>query len=77
MDVIKNNFFKIDGLEIQFRSLKEAKNYIKLSCSKEFRLAKLNKKSIVRIINGVKTSKTPIKIDNNGGYGFGRTNKMI
>lgn len=68
-------FYKIDGCDEQFRSLRNAKHHIWIAYSKEERLKELQDVNIIKYKDDVAVTKTPIFVTIDG-YSFGKTVRL-
>lgn len=70
-----NRIYIIDGENETFRTLHAAKHHVYIAYTKDERIKYLLNTSIVCIANDEAISETPIIIDEQGNYAFGKTVK--
>lgn len=73
--VVKENYYRVNGVDFCFRCLGDAKKYIKQIMTRDERLRLLRDSCIERVINGVVFSTTKIKLNSRGECGFCKTIK--
>lgn len=72
---MKANYYRIDGVNEMFKTLFDAKHHVYVAYTANERIKYLHGTSITHVVGDDVVSITPIKIDENGGYSFGRTVK--
>lgn len=70
------NYYQIDGENEQFKILHDAKHHVWIAYTPKERIRELTGTCINHVRNGDVVSITPIYVDENGSYSFGRTIKF-
>lgn len=70
-------FYQIDGVNENFRTLNAAKFHVYVAYTERERIKELTNTVISKIHNDNVTTITPINIDENGNYSFGKTKKTV
>lgn len=66
-------YYQIDGDNNMFATLREAKHHVYVAYTERERVKYLRGSNIVCVRDGEVRTVTPINIDNEGRYSFGRT----
>lgn len=72
---MRNRYYQIDGVNELFATLKDAKYYIYVAFTDKERAKYLPSSKITKIVNEQAVTYTPVIVDDNGKYKFGRTIK--
>lgn len=73
---MKRNYYQIDGVNENFETLYDAKHHVNIAYTAKERIRELKGTYISHVRNEDVVSITPIYIDENGSYSFGRTVKF-
>lgn len=73
---MKRNYYQIDGVNEKFETLWDAKHHVYIAYTPKERIRELKGTYISHVRNEDVVSITPIYIDENGSYSFGRTVKF-
>lgn len=68
-------YYKIDGVDASFRSLRNAKRYISMAYNQGERYGLFRDSFIRKYSEDIVLSKTPILVTNDG-YSFGKTKRL-
>lgn len=72
---MRNRYYQIDGVNELFATLKDAKYYIYVAFTDKERAKYLPTSKITKVVNGQAVTYTPVIVEDNGKYKFGRTIK--
>lgn len=72
---MRNLYYQIDGVNELFATLKDAKYYIYVAFTDKERAKYLPASKITKVVNEQAVTYTPVIVDDNGKYKFGRTIK--
>lgn len=70
---MKKSYYQIDGVNETFRTLYDAKHHVYVAYTPKERIRELSGTCIVQVKQDEVIFMTPIRIDGNGCYSFGRT----
>lgn len=70
---MKKSYYQIDGVNEKFRTLYNAKHHVYIAYTPNERIRELYGTCITQVKKDEVISMTPVRIDENGGYSFGRT----
>lgn len=70
-----NTYYQIDGVNEIFTTLKDAKFHIYVAYTDKERAKYLPSSNITKVVNQQAVTYTPVIVEDNGKYKFGRTIK--
>lgn len=72
---MRNTYYQIDGVNGLFATLKDAKFHIYVAYTDKERAKYLPSSKITKVVNRQAVTYTPVIVDDNGKYKFGKTVK--